>query len=139
MRNLFDLFNRAAQDPRGSAVTVYGPDHVNGFTLTYQSLLTLAEHKSIQLQQKLGRIDTKVVLVYFTDHLDGIVWFWAVVLAGGIPCICPPLARDPEQRLQNVRHLQVRLQNPLVITTKSLASEFPSLERLRVVATSKNP
>lgn len=139
MQNLFDLLSYAAKDPRGSAITVYNTNSEDGFTLTYQSLLALAENKSIQLQQKFGSINDKVVLVYFTNHLDGIVWFWAVVLAGGRPCICPPLIRDQEQRLHNVRHLQACLENPLIITTESLAPEFPNLENLRVVPIGKYP
>jgi acyl-CoA synthetase (AMP-forming)/AMP-acid ligase II len=138
IQNLSELLASAAEDPSGNAVTVYDPNNENGITLTYRSLLALAAHKAIQLQQKLGDVASKVVLIYFHNHLDGIVWFWAVVLTGAIPCICPPLAADPEQRLHYVRHLYSLLETPLVITTRSLALSLPKLQGLRIIITGKN-
>lgn len=139
MQNLFDLLSHAAKDPRESAITVYNTNSKDGSMLTYQSLLALAKNKSIQLQQRFGSINDKVVLMYFDNHLDGIVWFWAIVLAGGRPCICPPLIKDQEQRRHIVRHMQACLENPLIITAESLVSEFPNMENLHVVLIGKYP
>lgn len=138
IQNLIGLLRHAGEYSSGRGVTVYSPTIKNGFSsISYQTLLLLARERSIQLQMQ-ENLDNKVVLMHFTEHLDGIVWFWAIVASGGIPCICPPLARDLDQRRKNVKHLQDLLRNPLVITTQFLATEFPSLEGLRVVATGKH-
>ena len=133
IQNLLSLLERAAQDPSGKGIVVYlNSSKADSLFLTYKSLLGLVEQRSIQLQ-KMESVDSMVVLMYFTDHLDSIIWFWAIVVAGGIPCICPPLTRDFDQRQRNIAHLQELLGNPPVITSSHLASEFLGLTGLRIV------
>lgn len=35
----------------------------------------------------------KVVVVYFENHIDNILWTWSVIAAGGVPAILSPLVR----------------------------------------------
>jgi hypothetical protein len=138
VRNLLDLLGQAAEDPSQNGILVYHSNKEgNSSFLAYKDLLPHINQTSMRLQG-LKSIDTKVVLMYFTDHLDSITWFWTIVAAGGIPCICPPLSKDLGQRQKNVRHLQELLGNPAVITTQSLASGFLGLEGLQVLLTGKS-
>jgi hypothetical protein len=136
-QNLLGILVSAAKQVNQNGVHVHRPSsHIYQY-FTYKFLLSQAEHRSKQLE-RLGSIDNKVILIYFTDHLDSIVWFWSIVAAGAIPCICPPLVKDLEQRQKNAAHLQELLGNPFVITTGKLASEFPKLNGLRIVTTGKS-
>jgi acyl-CoA synthetase (AMP-forming)/AMP-acid ligase II len=133
IQNLLNLLLRAAEHPSGNGLTFHHSNSKrNPSSISYKALLELIEQRSMQLQE-VESIDTKVVLIYFTDNLDSIIWFWTVVAAGGIPCICPPLAKDLDQRQNYVRYLLDLLERPLVITTWSLSLEFLAVEGLRVV------
>jgi hypothetical protein len=92
--NLLCLLEQAVKDDSGKGITVYIPNSItSSLFLPYKTVCCLVEQRSTQLQT-LSSIDTNVILMYFADHLDGIIWFWAARAAGDIPCICPPLARD---------------------------------------------
>ena len=138
VQNLLNILVAAVEHSDVNGIKIYGPsgEERRPFT-TYKYLLSYVKHRSKQLE-KLESIDNKVVLMYFADHFDNIAWFWAIIAAGGIPCICPPLGRDLDHCQKNVAHLQKLLGNPLVITTEHLASEFPSQSGLRVIKTGKN-
>jgi acyl-CoA synthetase (AMP-forming)/AMP-acid ligase II len=136
-QNLLGILVSAAKQVNQNGIHVHRPSSNVYQYLTYKFLLSQAERRSKQLE-RLGSINDKVILMYFTDHLDSIVWFWSIVAAGAIPCICPPLVKDLEQRQKNAAHLQELLGNPFVITTGKLASEFPKRNGLRIVTTGKS-
>lgn len=135
VQNLFELLKQASEGPSDHGISVCKEGIVS--FMTYGDLLVSTKQASMRLQH-LKRIDAKVVLMYFTNHLHGIYWFWAIVAAGGIPCICPPLSKDLGQRQKIVRHLQELLENPIVITAPSLAPELLGLEGLQVISTGKS-
>ena len=56
--------------------------------------------------------------------MDSIRWFWAVIAAGYVPAISPPLTKDVDQRKKYLSHLFGLLRAPLVLTTRSLAPDF---------------
>ncbi|OTB05023.1 hypothetical protein M426DRAFT_73145 [Hypoxylon sp. CI-4A] len=63
-------------------------------------------------------------LLYFGTHRDNIRWFWAVLAAGGVPCIAPPFVNDVRLRRDHVAHLIDLLDNPIILTTQALSSAF---------------
>jgi hypothetical protein len=137
IQNLLNLLLRAAEHPSGNGVMLHHFNSARSSSfISYKTLLLFVEQRSMQLQE-LENIDTKVVLMYFTNHLDSITWFWTVVAAGGTPCICPPLDKDLDQRQNYVRYLLDLLGQPLVITTRPLSLEFLGVEGLRVVTIGK--
>jgi acyl-CoA synthetase (AMP-forming)/AMP-acid ligase II len=83
-------------------------------------------------------IERKVVLLNSVNHLENIVWFWAIIVAGAVPCICPPLPKDREQRKERIAYLRTLLDNPLIVTSKSLESEFDGLNGLQMMSSSKS-
>ena len=137
VQNLLSLLVMAVEHSDVNGIEVHRPRKDERCTfITYKYLLSLAEHRSKQLE-KLESIDNRVVLMHFADHFDNIIWFWAIVAAGAVPCLCP-LVKDLGQIRKNITHLQKLLKNPLVITTENLASELPKLNGLRVVNTGKS-
>lgn len=47
-------------------------------------------------------VDGKIVLMYISDQLEAITWFWIITAAGGVPCILPELPRDEAQRKKRI-------------------------------------
>jgi hypothetical protein len=138
-QNLLSLLWHAAEGPSRTGVISYCSESPSSsFFLSYKSLLELAKQRSMQLQN-LKSPDNYIILMHLADHLDSIKWFWAIVAAGCIPCICPPLAKDLDQRRKDIAHLQGLLGDTLVITTRSQIPEFLGMKGLRIVAIGKCP
>jgi acyl-CoA synthetase (AMP-forming)/AMP-acid ligase II len=136
--NLLDVLVQAAQNGPENGMMVYdtAENERNPPFMTYETLLAMAKQMPMNLRQ-LADVEGKVVLMYFSDHLDNIKWFWAIVAAGAVPCICPPLSNDSTIRLDSVTHLRKLLNEPLIITSKALAAEFKGLHYPLVFSTSK--
>ncbi|KAH7325875.1 acyl-protein synthetase [Stachybotrys elegans] len=56
------------------------------------------------------------VLLHLHDHWDVILWFWAVLLAGGVPVPSSPFSNVPEHRRKHVQGLSDLLESPVCIT-----------------------
>ncbi|KAK5988273.1 Microperfuranone synthase [Cladobotryum mycophilum] len=134
VNNLLKLLGQAAVDGPDKGITVYhsGSNGGSPSFLAYGDLLAATKQRSMQLRQ-LASTEGKVVLMYFADHLDSITWFWSIVASGAVPCICPPLSKDLERRQESVAHLRQLLEEPLIITSKTLASEFVGLDCPRLL------
>ncbi|KAI0138095.1 acetyl-CoA synthetase-like protein [Hypoxylon sp. NC0597] len=96
--------------------------------LSYASLWTRAQNdacalKALQQTQPTAN-SRKIFLLYFNNHRDNIRWFWAVLAAGGIPCIAPPFVNDIGLRRDHIAHLISLLDDPIVLTTLELSSAF---------------
>jgi acyl-CoA synthetase (AMP-forming)/AMP-acid ligase II len=76
--------------------------------------------------------ENPVVLLHVNDHLQGIIWFWAIIAAGGIPCMSTPFSKDGTQRAKHIESLLELLANPLIVTTEELVPEFAGWENLRL-------
>lgn len=131
-KNLYGLLQRAAQDPAENGTLLYdiSKKAVPHF-FSYKEMLYHAQQESVRLQ-KMRNLTKMIVLIYLPSHLSNILEFWSIVAAGGIPCICPPLPKDPIQRRKMLTYLQELLGNPLVITTSNLVLEFLGLPDLRI-------
>lgn len=75
-----------------------------------------------------------IVLLHTVDHEDSISWFWAIVAAGGVPCISTQIY-DLTERKSHFLSLQKLLGNPLVVTTKTLINQFSGIPNIRLFTT----
>ncbi|KAI1445620.1 acetyl-CoA synthetase-like protein [Annulohypoxylon stygium] len=95
--------------------------------LTYASLWTRAQNDAcslISLRLAQPEPGSSNVLLYFNTLRDNIRWFWAVLAAGGVPCIAPPFVSDAGLRRDHIAHLIDLLENPTILTTEVLSSVF---------------
>lgn len=137
--NLLSLLTRAADLGPGKGILTKNTDGVGSSNLlTYKELLALAKLRSTQLVRRVGgEIENKVVLLNGVDHLENILWFWAIIIAGAVPCICPPLPKNGEQREERIAYLRALLDDPFVVTEDSLESEFDGVQGLRILSFGK--
>lgn len=65
-------------------------------SMLYSELLSQATINAAKLRAA-GIVEPgKVVVVYFENHTDNIVWTWSVIAAGRVPAILSPLVRPSE-------------------------------------------
>jgi acyl-CoA synthetase (AMP-forming)/AMP-acid ligase II len=135
---LIDLLEAVAITTE-AGVTLYPPSSSQSLSvgaqqkalrLSHGELLSSAEEKAYLLLQNFPVLtERKVVLIHLDHHVDSIPWFWAVVYAGLLPALLPPLSSNPRQREQNLQHLTALLDNPLILTTENLLKRFPELQQ----------
>ncbi|KAJ5956715.1 NRPS-like enzyme [Penicillium viridicatum] len=58
------------------------------------------------------------------------VWFWAVTLAGLVPCMSTPFVYDEGKRKKHILHLQALLDKPIILTSERLLPGFRGVEGL---------
>ena len=127
--NLIELLENAARHSGHSGITFYTPGNIAEFSkrLSYDDLLRSAQEKALMIRQ-IPQISSKTrFLLHFDNQLDGIEFFWSIILAGFVPAISTPFTNDIEQRKKHIGHLQTLLENPVIITTQRLTSEFAGL------------
>jgi acyl-CoA synthetase (AMP-forming)/AMP-acid ligase II/thioesterase domain-containing protein len=100
--------------------------------IPYSSLKQAARERCEQLRSIPGFYEGKPVLLHFTDHLDNILWFWAVLLAGSIPALSTPLPNDLDQRRKHLAHLFKLFENPICLTRINLQNAFSVQNSLNV-------
>ena len=100
-QSLLQLLDRAAKDVSSNGILIYNTDGGDGYKpplsayeksgnttkITYFELHQNALQESIAVQGLLQMNANKIVLLHVDSHLEGIHWFWAIVAAGGIPCL----------------------------------------------------
>jgi acyl-CoA synthetase (AMP-forming)/AMP-acid ligase II/thioesterase domain-containing protein/aryl carrier-like protein len=128
LKNLLILLENVAAQPESGKIICYpeGGGTREYKAWTYRDLFVEAKRASCALQSscdnKFGR--GARVLLHFTSHWDNIVWFWAVLLAGGIPVMSTALPSSEPLRTAHLMHLAGTLINPVCLTSSVLASEF---------------
>ena len=100
--------------------------------VSYSELLSAAYKRAIEVTPYLNLDENPVVLLHINDHIQGIIWFWAIIAAGGIPCMSTPFSHDGKQRAKHIEALLELLANPLIVTTEELVPEFDGWENLRL-------
>jgi acyl-CoA synthetase (AMP-forming)/AMP-acid ligase II/thioesterase domain-containing protein len=128
LKTLGDLLRSAAAKQPQHGLQIYLPGNLTrvGRSITYPELLDTAMKNAEKLRLQ-GLKFKSIVLLYVTNHLDNLEWFWSIVQAGCVPCICTPLPRDTEQREKHLAHLKSMLGNPLLLTRKQHLRETPEL------------
>ncbi len=74
------------------------------------------------------------VVTYFDSHENNVVWFWSIVMAGGIPAVLPQLATESSARETQVANIKRLFGTPTILTSRHLADNFGSVPALYTVA-----
>ncbi|CAG9950379.1 unnamed protein product [Clonostachys rosea f. rosea IK726] len=100
--------------------------------ITYADLYYQAKWNSFKVRSleffKLGQ----PLLLHFDDHWDTILWFWSVLLAGGVPVISTPFSNVEEDRNQHIKALSGLLEAPLCFTRSRLLPLFGKDQHFRL-------
>jgi acyl-CoA synthetase (AMP-forming)/AMP-acid ligase II len=126
-QNLYQLLKRAADGPQWSGITTYstaGNQSQHSKFISYKALLDEAERRSAPMRGLINMNKNNVVLLHPDSHEDAIVWFWAIIAAGGVPCMSTPFSKDEIQRRKHLRYLSKLLNKPTIITADHLLSGF---------------
>ncbi|TVY37659.1 Microperfuranone synthase [Lachnellula subtilissima] len=136
-QNILQVLKQAAESSSGKGLIIYDPIATDD-SYTKISYAQLYEQISIRAQ-RLAAIDAlssnQIVVLHVEHQLDGISWFWAILAAGGVPCMSTQSNQDFEHRQRHLVSLQKLLDGPLFITTENLRSQFSNLEGLRAFTT----
>lgn len=96
--------------------------------VTYRTLYHEAERNSHGLTALYDFRPGCVVLIHLEDHWDIILWFWSVMLAGGVPVISSPLSNVEEHRAKHLQALSQLLESPISITREDYLHLFMGAE-----------
>ncbi|WP_404955531.1 AMP-binding protein [Streptomyces sp. 147326] len=129
-RTVADLLLDAAQRHPGSGIRYCPQGPGAGFhDQSHTELLDDALRLLTTLRSQGLRPQDKVVLILERPR-EFITAFWAAVLGGFVPCPMAPLRGDRQRWASQLAHVDTLLDHPLVITSTSLATELPPVERL---------
>ncbi|KAJ5591912.1 NRPS-like enzyme [Penicillium hispanicum] len=133
---LLDILDLSAQTSAG--VCFYSPGMTDNEDkrLSYKELASEAERNAQILLSNIGPLDQttrRKVLIHMDNQSDNIRWFWSVVSAGLLPVMSTPLSQNQQQREQHLQHLRTLLENPIVLTSKRLVTQFPELEQCHIL------
>ena len=133
-RNLYEVLEGAASKSGDKGILIYAPGKIQSEAsrLSYRDLFRLAHTNSILVHRLLDTKTQSKVILHFNTHLDNIVWFWSVVIAGYVPVISTPFTNDVEQRKKHIFHLDTLLDHPTWITKQDLLPEFLEIKNLHI-------
>ena len=133
-RNLSFFLSQAAETYPQNGLSIYQPGSAGKIArrVTYAELFHQAQANSTIIHSLFKR-KNKVVLLHFDNHVDNIIWFWSVVIAGYVPALSTPFAVDLDQRKMHLLHLQSLFSNPLILTSQRQVGEFCGLTELNIV------
>jgi acyl-CoA synthetase (AMP-forming)/AMP-acid ligase II len=134
---LIRLLENAALHAPGKGILTYdaGPIEKGPVVLSYNRLSRMADERGLHLLPHFKADENPIILLHVNDHHTGILWFWAIVSAGGIPCLSTPLCKDSGQRDRHLKSTLKLLRNPLILTTNDLACDFEGLNDIRIKTT----
>ena len=130
--NIIQLLEKAATTDAGISIYPPGTAPTKCNRTTYAEFFQNACRHARLIREIPGISKDTVLLLHFDNHVDNFSWFWAVTLAGYTPAISTPLVNDLDQRKKHLLHLYELLEDPMVLTTESLSTEFLGLEQLRL-------
>lgn len=132
VKNLSQLLSRAASGDKGLIFYSREDGEHNTSNVLYSDLLRESKQKALQVRSIEGVSPSTIFLLHFDNHRESIEWFWAITLAGFLPVMSTPFVNDTAQRKKHLLHLQSLLNNPFILTTEHLVSEFLGLDGLRL-------
>jgi acyl-CoA synthetase (AMP-forming)/AMP-acid ligase II len=101
--------------------------------ITYAALLNEAQRNGDILRSLEGFQAGSVVLLHLTDQLSGIIWFWSVLYAGGLPAMSTPFSNNSNHRILHIEHLLKLLKHPFYVTSGDSLDNFSGQEFLRPI------
>ncbi|KAG2417808.1 hypothetical protein HFD88_000907 [Aspergillus terreus] len=128
------LETAAARNGDGRVILYSQGNRENPRSITYRDLLETASKASVAVHNHQNYTPGAAVLLHFNNHLDNIVWFWAVLLAGCIPAITPAFSNNPVQRVANLEHLSSTLITDWCLTSQGLLAEFAGQDAIEPVS-----
>lgn len=84
--------------------------------ISYSNLYAQALQNSYLLRSLEGFKDGVPIILHLDNHWDNILWFWATLLARGLPVMSSPFSHDVGQRKRHIDNLSALLEGPLCIT-----------------------
>lgn len=115
-------------------LSFYLPGNLAGVAkrTSYRDLVQQSERNAKVVSELRGVHPEVIVLLRFDNHDDNIGWLWAVIAAGLLPAISTPMTSDLESRKRHLLHLRNFLDDPVVLTSEALRSEFASVDGLNI-------
>jgi acyl-CoA synthetase (AMP-forming)/AMP-acid ligase II/thioesterase domain-containing protein len=123
--NIIDALKHAAAHTTEGIIS-YPPAGEAASNLSYRELLHTAETNAAKLQRLSVSKPGSVVLVHFDNALETIVWYWSVLLAGGVPAVTSPamFSQNEADRQKHLSHLHKTFNGPLCLTRRALLEPF---------------
>jgi acyl-CoA synthetase (AMP-forming)/AMP-acid ligase II len=130
------LLKKAATTTPRAELVIHPPGGISSpLKLSYLQLLAEARYYSGMIQRQCELDKHRHVILYLDNRRELIVWFWSVLLAGGVPVLCPPLGCDVGHRLQIVKQVCGSLEPLFCITRPELVKVFHGLPELQLYTT----
>ncbi|KAI0173697.1 acyl-protein synthetase [Hypoxylon sp. FL1284] len=121
---LQDILKARAASGKGAIIYYPLGDTSTSQEVSYLELFDHARRYSRIIHALPGFVDKQPVLLHLDTHWDTIVWFWAVLLANGLPVLSPSFSNVDEHRHQHIHGLSNLLQYPICITRSRLLALF---------------
>ena len=131
---LLELLQNTAQHATGKKMILYSAALERGpVVLSYNTLSRTADERAMHLHSHFDIEENNIILLHMNDHYLSILYFWAIIAAGGIPCLSTQVSKDGVQREKRLASILKLLHNPLVVTTDELKTDFADLDNVRLV------
>lgn len=127
-----DLLIKASEENPSRGLILYPDGKSIPAEISYKGLYTQAEQNSYLVRSLEGFKDGAPVLLHLDNHWDNILWFWATLLAGGLPVMSSPFSNAVEQRKRHIDNLSTLLDTPLCITKSRSLKLFEGCHGLKI-------
>ena len=128
---MLSILEKASEAKR--SITIYDQNDSAGCTsIGYDTLLATASEDVQLILGIIGMQQSKIVLLHFDNHRESIKWFWATVNAELLPAMSTPFTSDKNQREQHLHHLKRLLDDPIVLTSEEMASQYSEMQILHM-------
>lgn len=104
-----------------------GPEGISSYTL-----YTQAQKCSLIIRSLDGFEECLPIRLHLTTLWDSILWFWAVLLAGGLPVLSTNFSNDYDQRQKHIQGVLTLLQSPICLTTTESLSLFGESHKMKI-------
>ncbi|PSN71813.1 acyl-protein synthetase [Corynespora cassiicola Philippines] len=120
---IHDLLRKAARSSHSKSLIIYPHGETDSSALySYAELYREALHISQLITQIENFQPGAPVLLHLDTHWEIILWFWAIVLADGLPVLSSPFSHVSEHRHRHIQNLSKVLDSPICISqAKSIA------------------
>ncbi|KAI1807229.1 acetyl-CoA synthetase-like protein [Daldinia bambusicola] len=118
------LKERAESDHVGQLLIYSLGNTCNPMKVTYTILYEEAKEISHIIKSLVRFKGGHPILLHFDDHWDVILWFWSVLLAGGLPVLSSPFSNIEDDRHKHIQALSNLLESPLCFTRSKFLPLF---------------
>lgn len=122
---LQDLLNERAKPAHSGHILIYPQGNTcTPMKITYTHLYEEAKSLSFTVSCIEHFQIACPILLHFEDHWDTILWFWSVLLAGGLPVLSSPFSNVEHYRHKHIQDLSALLGTPICLTRSDLLQSF---------------